>query len=61
MLHYKIKHGAPQQNLSRFYEFEAAEKVYNQFNDLINTLKKEENLETGENAHGYIRWMKENI
>ena len=37
-----------QQNLSRFYEFELAEKVCDQFNNLINTLKKEEKLETGE-------------
>ena len=36
-----------QQNLSRFYEFESAEKVCNQFNILINTLKKEQSLETG--------------
>ena len=36
-----------QQNLSRFYEFESAEKVCNQFNNLINTLKKEQSLETG--------------
>ena len=35
----------PQQNLSRF---ELAEKVCNQFNNLINTLKKEEKLETEE-------------
>ena len=37
-----------QQNLSRFYEFESAEKVYNQFNNLSNTLKKEEKVETGQ-------------
>ena len=37
-----------QQNLGRFYEFELAEKVCDQFNNLINTLKKKEKLETGE-------------
>ena len=37
-----------QQNFSRFYEFKSAEKVCDQFNNLINTLKKEEKLETGE-------------
>ena len=37
-----------QQNLSRFYKFESAEKVCNQFNNLINTLKKEEKIKTGE-------------
>ena len=30
-----------QQNLSRFYEFELAEKICDQFNNLINTMKKE--------------------
>ena len=39
--YYKIQHGVLQQNLSKFYEFELAEKVCNQFNNLINTLKKE--------------------
>ena len=37
-----------QQNVSKFYEFESAENVCNQFNNLINTLKKEEKIETGE-------------
>ena len=37
-----------QQNLSRFYEFKSAEKGCDQFNNLINTLKKAEKLETGE-------------
>ena len=46
--YYKIRQGVLQQNLSRFYKFESAEKVCNQFNNLINTLKKEENLETEE-------------
>ena len=50
--YYKIWQGVLQQNLSRFYEFESAEKVCNQFNNLINTLKKEEKLKTGENTHG---------
>ena len=46
--YYKIWQGVLQQNLGRFYEFELAEKVCDQFNNLINTLKKEEKLETGE-------------
>ena len=37
-----------QQNLSKFYEFKSAENVCNQFNNLMNTLKKEEKLQTGE-------------
>ena len=46
--YYKIWQGVLQQIISRFYEFESAEKVCNQFNNLINTLKKEEKLGTGE-------------
>ena len=37
-----------QQNLSRFYKFKSAEKVCDQFNNLINTSEREEKLETGE-------------
>ena len=40
--YYKIKQGVLQQNLSCMYHFESADKVCNQFNRLINTLKKEE-------------------
>ena len=40
-----------QQNLSKLYNFESVEKVCNHFNKLINTLKKEETIETGENIH----------
>ena len=45
--YYKIQQGVLQQNLSKFYNFESADNVCNQFNDLINTLKNEEKLETG--------------
>ena len=44
----KIKQGVLQQNLSRCYKFESAEEVCNQFNNLINTLKKKQSLDTGE-------------
>ena len=40
--------GSATKNLCRFSEFKLAEKVCNQFNNLIDTLKKEEKLETGE-------------
>ena len=46
--YYKIWQGVLQQNLSRFYNFESAEKVCEQFNNLINTLKREEKSEMGE-------------
>ena len=40
--YYKINQGVLQQNLSCMYHFESVNKVCNQFNRLINTLKKEE-------------------
>ena len=46
--YYKIKQGVLQQNLSTFYEFQSAEKVCEQFNNLINHLKREQSLDTGE-------------
>ena len=40
--YYKIQQGVLQQNLSKFYKFKSAKSLCNQFNNLINTLKKEE-------------------
>ena len=40
--YYIIKQGVLQQNLSCMYHFESASKVSDQFNRLINTLRKEE-------------------
>ena len=37
-----------QQNLSKYYEFESVEKLCDQYNNLINTLKKEQGIDTGE-------------
>ena len=45
---YKIKQGLLQQNVGRYYEFESAEKVCAQFNNLLNTTKREQSLETRE-------------
>ena len=39
--YYKIKQGILQQNLSRYYRFEKAEKLCEYFNKFENTLKKE--------------------
>ena len=47
--YYEIQQGVLQQNLSKFYNFELLENVCNHFNNLINTLKKEEMIEMGEN------------
>ena len=39
--YYKIKQGILQQNLSRYYSFEKADKLCKYFNKFVNTLKKE--------------------
>ena len=39
--YYKIKQGILQQNLSKYYRFEKAEKLWKYFNKFVNTLKKE--------------------
>ena len=49
--YYKIQQGVLQQNLGKFYDFEPAENVCNQFNNLINTLKKK-HLRQEKNIHG---------
>ena len=46
--YYKIKQGVIQQKLSRFHNFELAEEVCMQFNNLINMIRKEQKSETGE-------------
>ena len=39
--YYKMKQGILQQNLSRYYKFEKAEKLCEYFNRFVNALKKE--------------------
>ena len=39
--YYRIKQVILQQNLSRYYKFERAEKLCKYFNKFVNTLKKE--------------------
>ena len=46
--YYKIKQGELQQNLSKCYEFELAEKLCDPYNNLINTLRREQSIDTGE-------------
>ena len=46
--YYKIQQGVIQQKLSRFYKFESAEEVCMQFNNLINTIRKERKVDTKE-------------
>ena len=44
--YYKIKQGILQQNLSRYYRFENAEKLCKYFNKFVNSLKKEREQKT---------------
>ena len=37
-----------QQNLSKYDKFESAERLCDQYNNLINTLRKEQSIDTGE-------------
>ena len=44
--YYKIKQGILQQDLSRYYRFEKAGKLFEYFNKVVNTLKKEREQKT---------------
>ena len=46
--YYRIEQGILQQNLSKYYRFKSADTLCEQFNKLINTLKKERKEETKE-------------
>ena len=46
--YYKIEQGVVQHKLSRFYNFELAEEVCTQFNNLINMIRKEQKAVTKE-------------
>ena len=52
--YYKIKQGILQQNLSRYYRFEKAEKLCEYFNKFVNTLegRKESGNCQKTNIHG---------
>ena len=52
--YYKIKQGILQQNLSRYYKFERAEKVCKYFNKFVNTLKKEREQKSPEDKYPWL-------
>ena len=52
--YYKIKQGILQQNVSRYYRFEKAEKLHEYFNRFVNTLKKEREHESLEDKHPWL-------
>ena len=53
-LYYKIKQGILQQNISRYYRFEKAEKLCNYFNRFVNTLKKEREQKLPEDNYPWL-------
>ena len=52
--YYKIKQGIMQQNLSRYYRFERAEKLCEYFNKFVNTLKEEREQESPEDRYPWL-------
>ena len=52
--YYKIKQGILQQNLSRYYRFEKAEKLWEYFNRFVNTMKKEREQESPEDRYPWL-------
>ena len=52
--YYKINQGILQQNLSRFYKFERAEKLCEYFNKFVNTLKKEREQKSSEDKYSWL-------
>ena len=52
--YYKIKQGILQQNLSRYYKFERAEKLCKHFNKFVNTLRKEREQKLPEEKYPWL-------
>ena len=50
----KIKQGILQQNLSGYYKFEKAEKLYKYFNKFVNTLEKEREQKSPEDKYPWL-------
>ena len=52
--YYKIKQGILQQNMSRYYRFERADKLCEYFNKFVNTLKEEREQESPEDRYPWL-------
>ena len=59
--YYKIKQGILQQNLNKCYYFESAERLCEEFNTLVNKLKKDEKTAEKEKISMVRRVMRGNI
>ena len=52
--YYKNKPGILQQNLSRYYKFEKAEKLCEYFNKFVNMLKEEREQKSSEDRYPWL-------
>ena len=52
--YHKIKQGILQQNLSKYYRFEKAEKLWKYFHKFVNTLKKEREQRLPEDKYPWL-------
>ena len=52
--YYKIKQGILQQNMSRYYRFEEAKKLYEYFNEFVDTLKKDRDQTTSVDKYPWL-------
>ena len=52
--YYKMKQGILQQNISKYYRFEIAEKLCKFFNNFVNTLKKEREKNLPEETYPWL-------
>ena len=52
--YYKITQGILQQNMSRYYKFERAEKFCEYFNKFVSTLKKEREQRAPEDKYPWL-------
>ena len=60
--YYKIKQGILQQNLSRYYRFEEAEKLCENFNKFVDALNRRESRQHQQtNTHGYSEDERKNM
>ena len=57
MGYYKIKQGILQQNLTKYYRFDSADTLSEQFNRFINTLKKERKEEMQKKKKKKHPWL----
>ena len=54
LVYYKIKQGILQQNLSKYYRFEEAGKLYKYFNKFVDTLKKDREKTTSVDKYPWL-------